>query len=237
MNQINCRTPNCSFLERDVFPLRTHLCPVLRPVVLPLPAVHEPAVAVVAPVLLAGGGRVVVRGALHAVLARPVALARRTRGPGGRQRVGVLVGRPGEREAEALAGLRAVTDAGARGRRRRRNALNVESMYIKTRSEKSSATWKKCSIHLCDVMLHEEALIKAVFPRSQISLIQVGNPWKSPIFPEKSCYVRSLPNKLTSHAFAQPPQQPHVAFFFRKFDIRWLLSISASFLPSFIHVR
>ena len=68
--------------------LRTHLCPVLRPVVLPLPAVHEPAVVV--SVLLAGGGGVVVRGAL-AVLA-PVALARRPRGSGGREGVGVLVG-------------------------------------------------------------------------------------------------------------------------------------------------
>ena len=68
--------------------IRTHLCPVLRPIVLPLPAVHEPAVVV--SVLLAGGGGVVVRGAL-AVLA-PVALARRPRGSGGREGVGVLVG-------------------------------------------------------------------------------------------------------------------------------------------------
>ena len=103
--------------------LHTHFCPVLRPIVLPLPAVEAVSTATV---LLARGH---VGGALAAAVlaarAGAVALARRPRGAGGRQRVGVLVRRARQREAEArLARLRTVAHAGATGRRRsRRNAF------------------------------------------------------------------------------------------------------------------
>lgn len=145
---------------------------------------HEPpveAVAVVASVLLAGGGRVVVRGAL-AVLA-PVALARRPRGSGGREGVGVLVGRPGEREAEALARLRTVADAGTRGRRRRGNALNERREYVMSRTDNSSATWNKGSIHLCVLYVTRDGPPQSSFLLNK----SLSLSWKSQIFRKSRC--------------------------------------------------